>query len=114
MILQKIVYMIMAQDMKRAIRFYNKLFGMHVRFESAEWSELSWEGSTVALHGGGNGKANPTGLSFQVQDIYTACERVTLNGGTVVHPPEDRPGEPILLAEIKDTEGNMIVFTQNK
>jgi predicted enzyme related to lactoylglutathione lyase len=112
--LENIKYMIMAQDMKRAIAFYTKVIGLKVKFESHEWTELLWENSTVALHGGGSGKSNRTGLSFQVADIAAACEELKAAGATILNGPEDREGEPIILAEIRDPEGNEIMFSQYK
>jgi catechol 2,3-dioxygenase-like lactoylglutathione lyase family enzyme len=112
--LENIKYMIMAQDMKRAIEFYTKVIGMRVKFDSPEWTELQWENSTVALHGGGSGKPNRTGLSFQVSDIFKACDELKAAGATILSGPEDREGEPIILLEVRDQEGNEIMFSQYK
>jgi predicted enzyme related to lactoylglutathione lyase len=112
--IEKIKYMIMAQDMKRAIQFYTKTLGLKVLFETDMWTELQWEGSTIALHGGGDGKANPTGLSIQVSNIQLACEEAKKAGATILHGPEDREGEPIILAGLRDPEGNEVMFTEYK
>ncbi|MEZ0391218.1 MAG: VOC family protein [Pseudobdellovibrionaceae bacterium] len=112
--IETIKYMIMAQDMNRAVQFYTKTVGLSVRFQSDMWTELQWEGSTVALHGGWDGKVNRTGLSFQVQDIRTACEEAKAAGATVLRAPEERAGEPIILADLRDPEGNEVMFSQYK
>lgn len=112
--IENIKYMIMAQDMKRAIAFYTKTIGLKVKFETDMWTELSFGESTVALHGGGSGKPNPTGLSFQVSDIKTACTEAKSAGASILRGPEDREGEPIILADLRDPEGNEIMFSQYK
>ncbi len=110
--LENIKYMIMAQDMNRAIQFYTKTMGLKVKFESDMWTELLFENSTVALHGGGDGKPNRTGLSFQVSDIKKACEEAKAGGAKILNGPEHREGEPIILADLRDPEGNEIMFSQ--
>ena len=109
---QKTYFMLMAQDMDRALAFYEGALGLRRAFASPEWSELLSGGSVVALHGGGDGRPTRTGLGFEVDDLEEACAAVLAQGGTVVRAPEDRPGEPIRLAEVRDTEGNGFSLTQ--
>lgn len=111
---ESIKHMIMAQDMKRAIAFYTQTMGLKVNFSSDEWTELSLGDAIVALHGGGDGKPNRTGLNFQVADISQACLEAKAAGAIVLHGPENREGEPIFLAGLRDTEGNEISFYQYK
>ena len=77
-------------------------------FNQNAWSVI------VALHGGGNGQPNRTGLSFQVTDIAQACQEAKAAGAIVLHGPENREGEPIFLAGLRDPEGNEISFYQYK
>lgn len=111
---EKIKYMILAQDMKRAINFYTKTMGLKVAFETEMWTELTFGDSIVALHGGGSGKPNRTGLSFQVSDIQKACDVAKAAGATLLKGPENREGEPIILADLRDPDGNEIMFSQYK
>lgn len=110
--IQSVKYMLMVQDMDRAIRFYRDVIGLEVKFESPEWTELSFGDAIVALHGGGTGDFRTTGLSLQVKDIRSACREVEAGGGKIASPPMERPGEPIILAEIVDPEGNQFSFTE--
>jgi predicted enzyme related to lactoylglutathione lyase len=112
MFIESIKYMLMAQDMNRAIRFYRDVLGLEVKFESPQWTELVYGDAIVALHGGGTGVYQKTGLSIQVRDIVTACREIESGGGKVALAPVARPGEPILLAEVLDTEGNAFSLTQ--
>jgi predicted enzyme related to lactoylglutathione lyase len=112
MIVESVKYMLMAQDMNRAVRFYRDVIGLKVAFESPEWTELTFGNAIIALHGGGAGKYQKTGLSLQVRDIAAACKELEAGGGKIASAPQTRPGEPIKLAEVLDTEGNAFSLTQ--
>ena len=107
-----VTYMLMAQDMDRAVAFYRDVIGLEPRFSSPMWSELTFGDAIVAMHGGGSGELRRTGLSFQVEDLDSAVREVERGGGRVTRGPEDRPGEPIRLAGVVDTEGNAFALTQ--
>lgn len=51
--IQNVKYMLMAQDMERAIAFYRDVIGLKPTVVSPFWSELTFGDSIVALHGGG-------------------------------------------------------------
>ncbi|MEO0533732.1 MAG: VOC family protein [Cyanobacteria bacterium P01_A01_bin.123] len=110
--IQAIKYMLMAQKMDRAVAFYRDVMGLTAGFTSEEWSELAFGDAIVALHGGGDGSINPTGLSIQVEDIDQACADIKAAGGTIITQPSNRPGEPIILGEFQDLEGNQVMITQ--
>jgi len=112
MIVESVKYMLMAQNMDRAIRFYRDVVGLEVKFESPEWTELTFGDAIVALHGGGTGAYQKTGLSLQVKNIASACKEIEAGGGKVASPPMARPGEPIKLAEVLDTEGNAFSLSE--
>jgi predicted enzyme related to lactoylglutathione lyase len=105
-------YMLMVEDMARATAFYRDVIGLEVQLESPMWTELTCGDAIVALHGGGTGAHTKTGLSFQVSDLVSACQTVAAAGGRIVMEPEARPGEPIMLARLIDTEGNEFDVTQ--
>ena len=69
-------------------------------------------GRLLLLHGGGDGEFRKTGLSLQVSDIEAACKEVEAGGGSVLEGPAERPGEPIKLAHLVDTEGNAFDIAQ--
>ncbi len=108
----KTYFMVMVADMDRAIRFYRDVFGLQVGYRTPDWSELGSGGATVALHGGGSSQARDTGLGFYVDDLDAACAAVTQGGGAIVKPPAARPGEPIRLAIVEDTEGNRLSLAE--
>ena len=110
--LQKIKYLLLAQDMQRALQFYHAVFGLAATVESDFWSEMAFGDSIVALHGGGDGTRNSTDMSFQVDDIVAACRLIRDNGGRIISQPDKRPEEPIVLGVFADTEGNEVMLTQ--
>ena len=107
-------FLISAQDMDRAVAFYRDVIGLNVKTASPGWSELSFGTAIVALHGGGAGRFQKTGLSFTVDDIEAACDAVARGGGSVRSGPEDRGVEGIFLAELTDPEGNGFMMSQEK
>jgi lactoylglutathione lyase len=107
MTVTKAYFMLHVVDMDRAAAFYREGVGLGLRFVSPEWSELVWGDATVALHGGASStEQRVTGLGFEVDDVDAACQQIVAAGGTIVTAPRDR-GEPIRLADVADTEGNV-------
>jgi len=103
--------MLMATDMRRAVRFYTAL-GFQEVFVSDYWSELCLGDAILALHGGHDGSVNPTGLSLQYPDVFETAALIVKTGGKIVEAPNQREGEPILLGRYRDAEGNEGFITQ--
>ena len=89
--IRSVKFMLMAEDMERAVGFYRDALGLEVKLQSEHWSELAHGDAIVALHGGGTGAFQETGLSFTVDDLEVACRRVTESGGRLRSGPSDRP-----------------------
>jgi predicted enzyme related to lactoylglutathione lyase len=107
----KLKYLIWAKDMSRAVRFYQTVFDAELVRRSEVMADLLIAGSTLGIHSGGEGKRTWTGLSFQVGDLFAACDLLRAAGGAVLRPPQDTPEEPAHLAMCADTEGNEIMLT---
>ena len=111
---QKVAFILMAQEMDRAISFYRDVIGLELLVRHGQnWAELGYDNAVVALHGGGDGEYHRTGLAFTVADVAEACEEVSLGGGMIIQPHEARPGEGILLARLADPEGNGFDLSQS-
>ncbi|MEZ5386194.1 MAG: VOC family protein [Prosthecobacter sp.] len=110
--LEKVKFMLMAADMKRAVAFYRDVIGLEEIFVSDFWTELRHGDAVIALHGGHDGTRNPTGLSFQFEDVLAMAEKISTAGATILQPPQQREGEPILLGIYRDAEGNEVFMTQ--
>ena len=106
--LQRVFYMIMAQDMDRAVAFYGDVMGLSVTSKFPRWSEMALDGAIVAIHIGGGGRQNRTSLSFTVGNIESACEEVKAGVGRVVKGPTLEDHVPLKLALVADTEGNVV------
>ncbi len=107
----KLKYLIWAQDMARAVGFYQRVFDAAVVRQSEVMAELVIAGSTLGIHSGGEGKRTWTGLSFQVDDLFGACKLLQASGGTLLREPQDTAEEPAHLAMCVDPEGNEIMLT---
>jgi len=110
---QKVKYALWAADHLRAIKFYQDTFDAELSFEMEVWSEITLCGSTIGIHGGGEGKRTWTGLSFQCDDIREGLDLVQKNGGGLVREPEEEDGF-VHLAFCFDTEGNEFMLTQKR
>lgn len=109
---EKVKFMIMAADMKRAVAFYRDVIGLEEVFVSDFWTELRHGDAIIALHGGHDGSRHPTGLSFQYGDVLEMAEKIRNAGAVIVQAPVQREGEPILLGIFRDAEGNEVFITQ--
>ena len=109
---QVVKYMLIAQDMDRAVSFYRDIMGFDESFSSPHWSELKFGDAILALHGGGDGTRKESGLSIQYEDVELAFSTALKAGATLIQAPEQREGEPIKLASICDLDGNTIMLTQ--
>jgi len=110
--MEVVKFMLMVQDMERAVSFYCDTFGLSAKIEVPMWTELTFKNTIIALHGGGNGEHVKTGLSIQVKNLNAACKAVAAAGGKVIQKPTSRPNEPIIISSIIDTEGNEFMMTQ--
>jgi len=108
---EKLKYIIWAKELGRAVDFYRDVFDAVVVSQSGVMAELTIAGSTLGIHGGGEGKRTWTGLSFQVSDLFDACSVLKAAGGEVLREPVDTPEEPAHLAMCADPDGNEIMLT---
>lgn len=110
--LEAVTYVVWVQDLARAVRFYEQVFGLQPTLRGPGQCDLEFNGSTVSLRGGGRPERRCTGLSFQVTNAAAVSERAHAAGGTILQKPFERPGEPILLGYLEDPEGNEIMITE--
>jgi predicted enzyme related to lactoylglutathione lyase len=106
-------------DMERAIRFYEALFGFTLRRQTVDGYEMAFFPRNVATPGAsgalakGNAyvpsKAGAT-IYFDVPDIDLALQRATVLGATILYPKK-HIGEAGYVAEIQDSEGNRIALS---
>ncbi len=109
---EKVKFMLLAANMKRAVAFYRDVIGLEEIFVSDFWTELRHGDAIIALHGGHDGSRNATGLSFQYADVFDLTAKIEQAGATILQAPTQREGEPILLGIFRDPEGNEVFITQ--
>jgi predicted enzyme related to lactoylglutathione lyase len=97
-----------ADDPERARRFWGAVLEVELDARSDDqgsgWQSRG-DGPALGVHERGRGPGDTFSLPyFEVDDIEAALERVTANGGSVVHPGErwaicrDSEGSPFGLA----------------
>jgi len=107
------------ENMDRAVRFYEAVFGYRLRRETVDGYAMaifpradSGAGASGALAQGDVYKPAKTGpiLYFDVDDIDATLARATALGATILYPKKDI-GEAGFVAEIEDSEGNRIALS---
>lgn len=111
---EKLKYTIWAADTNRAVDFYQNVFQAKVIKQNPHITELDVAGGIISIHGGGEGKKNWTGLTFQVADVEVGAKEVISAGGQCPKEPQPEDGEPPHLAMCLDTENNEIMLTRQR
>ncbi|MEM6912315.1 MAG: VOC family protein [Verrucomicrobiota bacterium] len=107
MLVEKLKYTLWAADRERARDFYCGLFGGQVVRENSAVTEIEIAGSTLSLHGGGEGKRTWTGLTFQIADVVAGAARVRAAGGHCPREPQPENGQPPHLYQPPEFTGRM-------
>lgn len=107
------------EDMDRAVRFYEAVFGYRLRRETVDGYPMAFfprddggAGASGALAQGDvykPAKAGPI-LYFDVADIDATLARATALGAAILYPKKDI-GDAGFVAEIEDSEGNRIALS---
>jgi len=102
---------ILADDPDRAASFYTAVLGWTVQSPRGERRYgllTTGEDGQAGINGGMMDRHfdQPVINTVQVESLADVIERVTANGGSVVHGPNEIPGVGT-QAYCKDTEGNL-------
>lgn len=111
---QRVKYVIWANDMERALNFYEAVFNGEIVKRSEVISEVVVAGTTIGIHGGGEGNVTWTGMTFQVADVVQGASEVKAAGGALTKEPQEEDGEPPHLAMCRDPEGNEFMLTRKR
>ncbi len=103
-----------AKDLAEAVAFYRDGLGLAVKFQDGDrFAALDGGGTTFAIAGP---EEDVTGgepaVSFKVEDVAAAVERLTAAGGRLVRGPEEGPHE--IRAVLRDPAGNPFVLYSGK
>ena len=104
-----------ADDIERAKKFYAAVAGWE--FNEMDGMAGYWLFRTAAEAGGGLGVRGETvgdavRVYIDVDDLEGAVDAATANGGSVITPPSDIPGQG-RFAAVRDPEGNEIGLYQD-
>ncbi|GAA4145395.1 VOC family protein [Actinomadura keratinilytica] len=99
-----------AEDVDEAVRFYRDALGLAVKFTDGDrFAAFDGGGTTFAVAGP---EEDVTGgvpaVSFKVDDVAAAVERLTAAGARQVRGPEEGPHET--RAVLRDPAGNAFVL----
>ncbi len=108
----KVKYTIWAADRARAVSFYQSVFGAEVEKQNPHVIDLNVGGTTISIHGGGEGKQTWTGITFSTDDVVIGAQEVVAAGGKCAREPQEENGEAPHLAMCEDTEGNQIMLSR--
>ena len=110
----KLTYIIeFVADMDRAVRFYQDVIGLPLKFQSSGWSEFATGETTLALHPAS--EKNPAGkveMGFSVPDLQKFHAEMQGKGVRFPIPPakQDFGG---MLAQFVDSEGTHVSVSGN-
>jgi predicted enzyme related to lactoylglutathione lyase len=95
-------------ELDTAVRFYEDVLGLTVKFRDGDrFCAFDVNGVTIALAAGDEARvtAGTTGVSYKVDDVAAAVDRLVEGGAAVVHPAESGPHE--MRATLRDPAGNV-------
>jgi uncharacterized protein len=110
------------QDIERAIKFYNSVFGFEFEKNNIDGNEMAFfpqseneKGISGALAKGKTYKPSTIGtlIYFDTENIDQVLVKVEESGGKTLYP-KTSIGELGFVAEFEDCEGNKIGIHQNK
>ncbi|MCK6481543.1 MAG: VOC family protein [Planctomycetaceae bacterium] len=111
--LSKVGYVILyVKDVRESIPFYRDVLGIPVRHADGGWAELETAGTTLALHGCGEGPPplpeTAPGVVFTVDDIRASHAALAAAGARPgrLHRVCAYDGKVGLSTDFKDPDGN--------
>ncbi len=101
-------------DLDRAVDFYGRVLGLQLKYRFRDYAGLDCCGVEVGLKAWG-GRAPPREgepvLEFLVDDVDSACERLSREGVEVIEGPRDVDWGA-RVAVVKDPDGNRLSLIQ--
>ncbi len=112
--IDRILTMVLVQDMDRALRFYRDILGLSLESEEEDWAIFA-EGVSLMLSPEPLAdltlNLNAVSLALHVTDLHVAYHELIERGVAFLVPPTEAGG--ILVASFRDTEGNILQLIQD-
>ena len=127
-------YMLVVQDVERALRFYRDVLGLDIQVldtdsDTPEWARLALGDAIIVLKRDSYNNSDETmtrtaidlvregrvrdltwtGLHLEVYDIPGVCRRLKEGGGQVLSSPR-RARRGTAVADVADPDGNVFIF----
>ncbi len=112
---------VFVSDMPKSVRFYRDVLGLHLRFETPDWTEFETGSTTIALHGKSANRMAPAALEpragecrigFTVDDVEKRVAQLEASGATIARRPTRSDADRVILAIALDPDGLPISFAQ--
>ncbi len=102
------------RDMQKSVQFYKDLYGKNPVFESPEWTQFDLNGSSICLHGVGEGQEidGKGMLIHSVKGLKDAIPALKAMGVEFVKDYHE-VCENGFAVDVRDPSGNVISFFEN-
>jgi predicted enzyme related to lactoylglutathione lyase len=97
--------------MERATAFYVAALGATVAYATERWTSLFIARVRVGLFASPAFAGARVGLHFVVEDLAAACAAIEQAGGSIV-APRIEVAPDVIVADVKDSEGNVFSLRQ--
>jgi predicted enzyme related to lactoylglutathione lyase len=107
---------LLTANMKKSVKFYKDTLGLHIKTESADWTEFFSDGTVLALHPAKKKyklKAGPNILiGFMVSDLDNSVKQLKKKKVKFFKKPNEEPfGKHTIIV---DPDGHLISIVQLK
>lgn len=107
---------LLTANMKKSVKFYKDTLGLHIKTESADWTEFFSDGTVLALHPAKKKyklKAGPNILiGFMVSDLDDSVKQLKKKKVKFFKKPNEEPfGKHTIIV---DPDGHLISIVQLK
>ena len=106
---------VLVSDMSRSVEFYRDRLGLELITQTSDWAEFDTGTTRLALQPGGDPDAPQShraagrlSISFEVDDVVDAHDKLLAEGVTFTHPPVRQDFG--LLAVFHDPDGLQIML----
>src|SRR5689334_3246740 len=112
--IDRVITMVLVQDIDRAVRFYRDVLGLAIELEEEDWA-LFGEGVGLMVSPEplpqDNMSLNSVIITLNVPDVAQAFDELTGKGAAFLVPPTDVGGATV--ASFRDSEGNILQLIQS-
>jgi predicted enzyme related to lactoylglutathione lyase len=108
--LRTVVYFV--RDLQKAKAWYTTILGKAPYFDEPFYVGFNVGGFELGLHPAGDDNKKGSTTYWGVKDAAKAIDMLLTNGA-VIHDPIEAVGEGIVVASVKDPEGNIFGIIEN-